>query len=93
MEPVSDSKTILADVRHYVDAVKSVQNEEKDRENRKCNIKITGLQKIGKDTSELSNLIELLAEPFPDLQFSLIQAKRFTKQTGHRNSHTQQCRR
>ncbi len=45
VDSVSVKKTVLTDARQYVNAVKTVQNEEKNRDIGKNNLKITGLQK------------------------------------------------
>jgi hypothetical protein len=78
--PELQLKNECTDARQYVEAVKSVQKEEMNRDVRKCNIKITGLPTIKKDSSEIANLNEMLAEPFPNHKFSLTQAKRISRQ-------------
>ena len=70
---------MLAGARQYVDAVKSVQKEEKFRDDRKCNLKITGLSKINSETTELSNLNNFLTELSPNRKLSITHAKRITR--------------
>ena len=82
--PQTDSPknlTVITGARQYADAVKAVQKEEKNRDERKFNLKITGLtnQSDQSDQSDLSIIKELLHELSPDRKISSIKAKRFPR--------------
>jgi hypothetical protein len=70
----SKNSTIMAGAKQFAEAVKSAQKEDEKREERKCNVKITGLPKKTDCTVN-----ELFNELFPNRESPVIQAKRFTR--------------
>jgi hypothetical protein len=78
LNDTTSSNVMVANARHYADAVKSVHQEEKIREERKKNIKITGLPK-NTTTSEVENVQQLVNEVLKDDLGHVTDAKRISR--------------